>query len=87
MHIQLRGIDNLTYQHVTRIVLVKPGRYRFQISYQTESITTDQGVGIWIRDYANPSRLDWTTEGLLGNTGRRTAQLEFPVSAPAGCLS
>lgn len=39
-----------------------------------------------IRNYANPSRLDWTTERLLGSTGWRTVQLGFPVSAPSRLL-
>lgn len=86
LHIEFRGTDNLTYQHVSQIVFVKPGRYRFQASLRAQSITTDQGVGIRIRDYANPSRLDRTTERLLGSTGWCTVQLEFSVSPPARLL-
>ncbi|MCL6545613.1 MAG: tetratricopeptide repeat protein [Bryobacteraceae bacterium] len=87
LHIEFRGTDNLTYEHVSQLVFVKPGRYRFQANLRAESITTDQGVGFRIRDYENPSRLDWTTERLLGSTGWRRVEVEFPVSPPARLLA
>jgi hypothetical protein len=86
LRIKFRGTDNLTYQHISQLVFAKPGRYRFQASLRADSISTDQGVGFRIRDYENPSRLEWTTERILRTTGWRTVQLEFPVSPPARLL-
>lgn len=80
LRIDFRGTENLAFQHVSQIVFVKPGRYRFQICMKSEHLTTDQGVGIRIRYYEASGDEEWSTERLLGSTPwrRLTADLAVP---------
>ena len=67
--IQFSGKRNLDYRLVWQFVRVTPKRsYELRAFAKTESITTDSGPCLEIRDAYEPGRLDKFSEGLTGST-------------------
>jgi hypothetical protein len=79
LRIDFTGAENVAFQHVSQLALVRPGRYRFHACVKSESLTTDQGVGIRVRDYETPARFEWSSERLLGSTDWRNIDAELRI--------
>ena len=81
LRIEFAGNNNPDFRHVSQIVFVTPGRYRFEAHIRTAGITSDQGVRFSIRG-SGSNRLLAETDALTGtNSWRRT---EAEVDVPAG---
>ena len=81
LRIEFAGNNNPDFRHVSQIVFVTPGRYRFEAHIRTAGITSDQGVRFSIRG-SGSNRLLAETDALTGtNSWRRT---ETEVDVPAG---
>jgi hypothetical protein len=80
LRIRFDGKENVAYRHIRQTAFVTPGRYRFEAYIRTQEITTDQGIGFHIYDPESPSRLDITTEQVVGtNDWRKIDQI---ISVP-----
>jgi tetratricopeptide (TPR) repeat protein len=67
--IQFSGNQNFDYRQDYQYVKVRPGTsYRLQAFMKTDSITTDSGPRLEVRDAYDPSALDKFTENLTGST-------------------
>lgn len=81
LRIDFTGNDNPDFRHVSQVVLLRPGRYRFQAYLRTDGITSDQGVRFGIRDVRS-NRVLAETAALTGTNDWRN--VEADVDVPAG---
>lgn len=52
LHLHFRGTDNVSFQHVSQIVPVAPGReYSLRFARKNSNLTTDQGVFLEVAGY------------------------------------
>lgn len=80
LQIRFGGQENVHYRHLAqKVVVVRPGRYRFQVHARIEGITTDQGVGFRTRAADGSSGVDIRTEPLLGTTDWTLVEKSFSV--------
>jgi hypothetical protein len=80
MRIVFAGESNLSYRHFSQTLAIAPGTYRFQARVKTDKVTTDQGLRLEVRDPESPTRLDVSTEPLLGTTDWRLLEKTIEVS-------
>ncbi len=64
LHIQFAGKSNVNYGHVSQVVCLSPGRYRFRARVRSEGLTTNKGVQFFIGDPSG--RFQWSTEAIMG---------------------
>ena len=57
LRIQFDGSANVSFDNVSQIVLVEPGRFVFRASVRTANVTTDQGLAFEIKDGENEGRM------------------------------
>jgi hypothetical protein len=81
LQIRFAGTENLDYRHVSQAAVVSPGRYRLRARVRTESITTDQGIGLRVVDPEAPGRLSLRVGNLTGT--RDWEKLEATLAIPA----
>ncbi len=65
LHIQFNGLANVDYHHVSQVVCLSPGRYRFRARIRSDGLTTNSGVQFHIADPTG--RLQWSTDAILGS--------------------
>jgi hypothetical protein len=72
------GTQNLSYEHLSQMVLVAPGtRYRFRGFLRTDHISTDSGMRFEIRDPRRPQDLDVLTPNETGTEPWTLEEVEF----------
>jgi tetratricopeptide (TPR) repeat protein len=78
LRVDFDGTANISFEHVSQVVLVEPGtRYRFRAKIRTREITTDTGVQFRVTERQNPEGQYWLTPGLLGTNPWTLQELEF----------
>ena len=68
LRIEFDGEENLEYRHVAQQAVVSPGRWRLSARIRTESITSDQGIGLRVFDAKSASRWQAWTNSVVGDT-------------------
>lgn len=79
MRVEFEGKENIAFQDLTQMAVVRPGPYIFHASIRTNNITTDQGVRFRIYDTESPARLNVMTEQFSGTNGWRGIDTGFTV--------
>lgn len=75
LRIEFNGKENPAYHHVSQMVYLDPGMYRFSGFIRTRGITTEQGIGIRIGSA--------TTEQITGNTDWKELSKTIEVAKPS----
>lgn len=65
--LQFGGLENTNFQGVHQETALAPGKWRLRAFIKTSGITTDQGLGLRIRDAAQVRNLDVRTGALTGS--------------------
>lgn len=87
LRIQFNGKQNLAYGHVSQTVVVKPGKYRLESYIRTDTISTDQGVGIRIFDTQAPARMSLRVGNMTGTQDWTRVGTTFTVPAETHLLT
>jgi hypothetical protein len=83
LKLHFRGTGNISFNHVSQIVPVEPGRdYLLRFAQKSWNLTTDQGVYIEVNGYQCKG-LNVRSEPLSGTTPWSVREIEY--SAPADC--
>lgn len=75
------GKANVSYNSISQLAVVRPGRYRFEAYVKTEAITTDQGLAFRIFAPESPGRLDVKTQQISGTNDWIKIENAFVVPA------
>lgn len=80
LRLEFSGNDNPDFHHLSQLVLVPPGRYRFEAQMRTDKITSDEGVRFRIQAAESKLSLSVETPALAGTNDwqQTTATFEVP---------
>jgi hypothetical protein len=68
LRIEFLGESNVAYHHVSQLVLVRGGTYRFGARVKAEGLSTNEGVAIRLRDREAPARFTFVSDQMHGTT-------------------
>ena len=74
LHLAFNGRENPSFRHTVQSVYLEPGRYRFRGWIRTDSITTEEGVGIRIAGFE--------TERISGTVDWKMLEHTFTLEEP-----
>lgn len=82
LRVQFFGQDNLDFHHVSHFAYASSNSLRLSALVKCDKLTTDEGVALRLYDSEDPSRFDYTTEGIKGTADWR--QIDHAVTLPPG---
>ena len=77
LHIRFNGQTNVNYAHVSQVVCLSPGRYRFRARVRSDGLTTNQGVEFYMADPSG--RFQWSTGPITGTHPWTWIEQDFNV--------
>ncbi len=79
--VRFLGTDNVELNSVRQVAVVAPGRYRLEIDFSAENLTTNEGPFFRFTDIDDARRLSIETMQIHGSVARCRQNLDFTVPA------